>query len=63
MCGYARAQSIEIVSAFEQRHDPAAAVPCCKFSESTGDPAEIFGFEVQLSKRVVPVRIEPRRYD
>lgn len=52
------AQRVEIVAAFEGRHDAPVGVAVGEFDEALRDPGVIVGDELQLRQRVAGVGVE-----
>ena len=52
-------ERVEIVAAFQHRHDAAAGMPVGQRHQLRGDPAEVLGIQLQLRQRIPAVAVKP----
>src|SRR3546814_8148436 len=54
----ALAQRLQVVAAFERRHEPSLRMAPGQPAQFAGEPGVVVGVELQLRQRVAPVRVE-----
>src|SRR3546814_1289746 len=52
------AQRLQVVAAFERRHEPSLRMAPGQPAQFAGEPGVVVGVELQLRQRVAPVRVE-----
>ena len=63
MGGSGKCRPIDVVSAFEQRHDSPSAVVVRKIKRDAGHTAEHVVAEIEATEQVVPTAVEAGRQD
>src|SRR5437762_14050957 len=56
-------QALQVIAALEHRDQPAAGVRIGDIHQFAGDPAEIFGLEIERGQRIAIVRVKARGDD